>query len=171
MLSLGWETAAEEKPSLMSEAYQALKQALRNNTLPLGFQGSEQEIDIHDGLENTLLILGHRLKLSNQETRSRFTEGRTSASSTPTAWRHSVASPSEQAAKGYHLHQFADAPSVNAGASNHRLVLTRRLEISEDRPPRRWPVSHSAGADRSNGRSIQSCQPFRRYGQPGPPSR
>jgi signal transduction histidine kinase len=25
-------------------------------------QGSEQEIDIHDGLENTLLILGHRLK-------------------------------------------------------------------------------------------------------------
>jgi DNA-binding GntR family transcriptional regulator len=53
MLSLGWETAAEEKPSLMSEAYQALKQALRNNTLPLGFQGSEQEIATRLGMSRT----------------------------------------------------------------------------------------------------------------------
>jgi DNA-binding GntR family transcriptional regulator len=53
MLSLGWETAAEEKPSLMSEAYQALKQAIRNNTLPLGFQGSEQEIATRLGMSRT----------------------------------------------------------------------------------------------------------------------
>jgi signal transduction histidine kinase len=32
-------------------------------------QSSEQEIDIHDGLENTLLILGHRLKRGIQVTR------------------------------------------------------------------------------------------------------
>ncbi len=32
-------------------------------------QSSEQEIDIHDGIENTLLILGHRLKRGIQVTR------------------------------------------------------------------------------------------------------
>lgn len=53
MLSLASPIAPEVKPSLMSEAYQALKQAIRSNTLPPGFQGSEQEIATRLGMSRT----------------------------------------------------------------------------------------------------------------------
>ena len=43
----------EEKPSLMGEAYSALKEAIRNNVLSPGFQGSEQEIATRLGMSRT----------------------------------------------------------------------------------------------------------------------
>lgn len=43
----------EEKPSLMGEAYRALKQAIRDNVFSPGFQGSEQEIATRLGMSRT----------------------------------------------------------------------------------------------------------------------
>ncbi len=43
----------EEKPSLMSEAYRALKEAIRSNVFSPGFQGSEQEIATKLGMSRT----------------------------------------------------------------------------------------------------------------------
>jgi DNA-binding GntR family transcriptional regulator len=43
----------DEKPSLMSEAYRALKEAIRNNAFSPGFQGSEQEIATRLGMSRT----------------------------------------------------------------------------------------------------------------------
>ena len=38
------EDAQGQKPSLVDGAYEALKEAIRNNAFPPGYQGSEQEI-------------------------------------------------------------------------------------------------------------------------------
>src|SRR5690349_4578851 len=49
-------TAAEEptrKPSLVDEAYKALKEAIRENVFPPGYQGSEQEIATRLGMSRT----------------------------------------------------------------------------------------------------------------------
>jgi DNA-binding GntR family transcriptional regulator len=43
----------EDKPSLMSEAYRALKEAIRDNIFSPGFQGSEQEIATRLGMSRT----------------------------------------------------------------------------------------------------------------------
>jgi DNA-binding GntR family transcriptional regulator len=43
----------DEKSSLMSEAYAALKTAIRDNVLAAGFQGSEQEIATRLGMSRT----------------------------------------------------------------------------------------------------------------------
>jgi DNA-binding GntR family transcriptional regulator len=43
----------EEKPSLVSEAYAALKKAIRDNVFSPGFQGSEQEIATRLGMSRT----------------------------------------------------------------------------------------------------------------------
>ncbi len=37
-------TGTERKPSLVDDAYAALKDAIRQGVLPSGYQGSEQEI-------------------------------------------------------------------------------------------------------------------------------
>jgi len=37
-------TETERKPSLVDDAYAALKDAIRQGVLPSGYQGSEQEI-------------------------------------------------------------------------------------------------------------------------------
>src|SRR3954451_4855201 len=41
------------KPSLVGSAYSALKEAIRENTLPPGYQGSEQEIATRLGMSRT----------------------------------------------------------------------------------------------------------------------
>jgi DNA-binding GntR family transcriptional regulator len=41
------------KPSLVEEAYAALKQAIRDNVFPPGYQGSEQEIAVRLGMSRT----------------------------------------------------------------------------------------------------------------------
>ena len=53
MILMGQDWAADEKPSLMGEAYRALKEAIRNNALPPGFQGSEQEIATRLGMSRS----------------------------------------------------------------------------------------------------------------------
>src|SRR3954453_8697126 len=41
------------KPSLVDDAYAALKEAIRENMFPPGYQGSEQEIATHLGMSRT----------------------------------------------------------------------------------------------------------------------
>src|ERR1044071_2040484 len=41
------------KPSLVDDAYRALKDAIRENTFPPGYQGSEQEIATRLGMSRT----------------------------------------------------------------------------------------------------------------------
>src|SRR5215213_8646251 len=41
------------KPSLVDDAYAALKEAIRENTFPPGYQGSEQEIATRLGMSRT----------------------------------------------------------------------------------------------------------------------
>ncbi len=43
----------ERKPSLVEDAYKALKDAIRNNVFPPGYQGSEQEIALRLGMSRT----------------------------------------------------------------------------------------------------------------------
>src|ERR671913_1376882 len=43
----------EKKPSLVEDAYRALKDAIRNNVFPPGYQGSEQEIASRLGMSRT----------------------------------------------------------------------------------------------------------------------
>src|SRR3712207_1306632 len=43
----------EKKPSLVEDAYGALKDAIRNNVFPPGYQGSEQEIALRLGMSRT----------------------------------------------------------------------------------------------------------------------
>jgi DNA-binding GntR family transcriptional regulator len=43
----------EKKPSLVEDAYRALKDAIRNNVFPPGYQGSEQEIALRLGMSRT----------------------------------------------------------------------------------------------------------------------
>jgi DNA-binding GntR family transcriptional regulator len=43
----------ERKPSLVEDAYRALKDAIRNNVFPPGYQGSEQEIALRLGMSRT----------------------------------------------------------------------------------------------------------------------
>ena len=43
----------EKKPSLVEDAYKALKDAIRNNVFPPGYQGSEQEIALRLGMSRT----------------------------------------------------------------------------------------------------------------------
>jgi DNA-binding GntR family transcriptional regulator len=43
----------DDRPSLMGEAYRALKDAIRNNVFAPGFQGSEQEIATRLGMSRT----------------------------------------------------------------------------------------------------------------------
>src|SRR5215213_6538451 len=43
----------ERKPSLVEDAYRALKNAIRNNVFPPGYQGSEQEIALRLGMSRT----------------------------------------------------------------------------------------------------------------------
>lgn len=45
--------AADEKPSLMGEAYRALKVAIRDSVFAPGYQGSEQEIAVRLGMSRT----------------------------------------------------------------------------------------------------------------------
>jgi DNA-binding GntR family transcriptional regulator len=42
-----------KKPSLVEDAYQALKEAIRDNVFPPGFQGSEQEMALRLGMSRT----------------------------------------------------------------------------------------------------------------------
>src|SRR3954453_17419789 len=44
---------AARKPSLVDDAYAALKEAIRENTFPPGYQGSEQEIASRLGMSRT----------------------------------------------------------------------------------------------------------------------
>ena len=44
---------ASRKPSLVDDAYAALKEAIRENTFPPGYQGSEQEIATRLGMSRT----------------------------------------------------------------------------------------------------------------------
>src|SRR3954447_8668277 len=44
---------AARKPSLVDDAYAALKEAIRENTFPPGYQGSEQEIATRLGMSRT----------------------------------------------------------------------------------------------------------------------
>jgi DNA-binding GntR family transcriptional regulator len=53
MLSSAVAAPAETRASLMDEAYRALKQAIRGNSLPPGFQGSEQELATRLGMSRT----------------------------------------------------------------------------------------------------------------------
>ena len=46
-------TASAHRPSLVDEAYRALKEAVRENVLPPGYQGSEQEIASKLGMSRT----------------------------------------------------------------------------------------------------------------------
>ena len=43
----------EKRPSLVEDAYKALKEAIRNNVFPPGYQGSEQEIALRLGMSRT----------------------------------------------------------------------------------------------------------------------
>src|SRR5215211_1805222 len=43
----------ERKPSLVEDAYKALKDAIRDNVFPPGYQGSEQEIAVRLGMSRT----------------------------------------------------------------------------------------------------------------------
>jgi DNA-binding GntR family transcriptional regulator len=43
----------EKRPSLVEDAYKALKDAIRNNVFPPGYQGSEQEIALRLGMSRT----------------------------------------------------------------------------------------------------------------------
>jgi DNA-binding GntR family transcriptional regulator len=43
----------EKKPSLVEDAYKALKDAIRNNVFPPGYQGSEQESALRLGMSRT----------------------------------------------------------------------------------------------------------------------
>ncbi|WP_373867384.1 GntR family transcriptional regulator [Microvirga aerophila] len=43
----------EKKPSLVEDAYRALKDAIRNNVFPPGYQGSEQEMALRLGMSRT----------------------------------------------------------------------------------------------------------------------
>jgi DNA-binding GntR family transcriptional regulator len=43
----------KKKPSLVEDAYKALKDAIRNNVFPPGYQGSEQEIALRLGMSRT----------------------------------------------------------------------------------------------------------------------
>jgi DNA-binding GntR family transcriptional regulator len=43
----------QKRPSLVEEAYAALKEAIRDNVFPPGYQGSEQEIAIRLGMSRT----------------------------------------------------------------------------------------------------------------------
>jgi DNA-binding GntR family transcriptional regulator len=43
----------EKKPSLVEDAYKVLKDAIRNNVFPPGYQGSEQEIALRLGMSRT----------------------------------------------------------------------------------------------------------------------
>src|SRR5215210_4051279 len=43
----------EKKPSLVEDAYRALKDAIRNNVFPPGYQASEQEIALRLGMSRT----------------------------------------------------------------------------------------------------------------------
>src|ERR687894_830406 len=43
----------EKKTSLVEDAYKALKDAIRNNLFPPGYQGSEQEIALRLGMSRT----------------------------------------------------------------------------------------------------------------------
>ena len=47
------EREPEKKPSLVEDAYRALKDAIRNNVFPPGYQGSEQEIASRLGMSRT----------------------------------------------------------------------------------------------------------------------
>ena len=42
-----------QRPSLVDEAYRALKEAIRENVFPPGYQGSEQEIATRLGMSRT----------------------------------------------------------------------------------------------------------------------
>src|SRR5918995_1061986 len=44
---------ANRRPSLVDDAYAALKEAIRENTFPPGYQGSEQEIATRLGMSRT----------------------------------------------------------------------------------------------------------------------
>ena len=44
---------AKKKPSLVDDAYSKLKDAIRENQFPPGYQGSEQEIANHLGMSRT----------------------------------------------------------------------------------------------------------------------
>src|SRR5215212_8602407 len=52
-LRVGGEGQAEQKPSLVEGAYEALKEAIRNNVFAPGYQGSEQEIASRLGMSRT----------------------------------------------------------------------------------------------------------------------
>jgi DNA-binding GntR family transcriptional regulator len=47
------EAAGPARPSLVHDAYEALKAAIRNNAFPPGYQGSEQEIALQLGMSRT----------------------------------------------------------------------------------------------------------------------
>jgi DNA-binding GntR family transcriptional regulator len=49
----GGEDTQAQKPSLVGGAYEALKEAIRNNDFPPGYQGSEQEIASRLGMSRT----------------------------------------------------------------------------------------------------------------------
>src|SRR3712207_3105394 len=53
MRSGGGAAQAEQKPSLVEGAYDALKEAIRNNVFAPGYQGSEQEIASRLGMSRT----------------------------------------------------------------------------------------------------------------------
>src|SRR5215212_9943932 len=52
-LRVGGEGQAEQRPSLVEGAYDALKEAIRNNVFAPGYQGSEQEIASQLGMSRT----------------------------------------------------------------------------------------------------------------------
>src|SRR5215211_5522694 len=45
--------AARQRPSLVEDAYRALKDAIRENVFPPGYQGSEQEMAMRLGMSRT----------------------------------------------------------------------------------------------------------------------
>lgn len=53
MLDAGDRASRTTKPSLVDDAYRALKEAIRENALPPGYQGSEQEIAQRLGMSRT----------------------------------------------------------------------------------------------------------------------
>ena len=53
MLAVDDDTRRPSKPSLVEDAYRALKEAVRDNTLPPGYQGSEQDLAQRLGMSRT----------------------------------------------------------------------------------------------------------------------
>ena len=64
MAAGGTATTAEKRPSLVDDAYAAMKEAIRESTFPPGYQASAQEIALRLGMSRTPV---HEASLKLQE--------------------------------------------------------------------------------------------------------